>query len=235
MADQAKGGQGNYPDHALCLPAGMPRMMIAFRPMEFVITPDTTYILIGGIRPLPPHLHRRPRLAEGHRADLFGLLDRQMDRSPTATARYDVLEVETRGLQGPARLRRQRPAAAPRQPDHLQGADLSRQGRSEHPARRDHGDRQCADAALDRDKRYRREPESAPGLARGLLRRGQRADRHRQGELFPERRRPSDADPQGSAAAGPALFQADAEVTPGRGRPQIWSNGNRRVVTCPAA
>ena len=48
LADQAKGGQGNFVGHALCLPAGMPLMMIAFRPLEFVVTPETTYILIGG-------------------------------------------------------------------------------------------------------------------------------------------------------------------------------------------
>src|SRR5258706_10896175 len=39
LADQAKGGQGNFAGHALCLPAGMPLMMIAFPPLEFVVTP----------------------------------------------------------------------------------------------------------------------------------------------------------------------------------------------------
>src|ERR1700674_3648334 len=38
MADQAKGGLGNnYIPR--CQAAGMPRMMIAFRPLEFIITP----------------------------------------------------------------------------------------------------------------------------------------------------------------------------------------------------
>src|SRR5215471_11506221 len=45
MADQAKGGLGNYPT-ARCLPGGMPRMMTAAS--EYVITPETTYILMGG-------------------------------------------------------------------------------------------------------------------------------------------------------------------------------------------
>src|ERR1700738_4132619 len=49
MADQATGGEGNFFAHAVrCLPGGMPLMTIAFQPMEFVVTPDTTYILIGG-------------------------------------------------------------------------------------------------------------------------------------------------------------------------------------------
>src|SRR5262245_25900787 len=48
IADQAKGGQGNFIDHALCHPAGMPFMMVATRPLEIIVTPDTTYILVGG-------------------------------------------------------------------------------------------------------------------------------------------------------------------------------------------
>src|SRR5437016_2870959 len=46
IADQLLGGLGNYPT-AWCLPAGMPLMMVGFRPLEFIITPDVTYILIG--------------------------------------------------------------------------------------------------------------------------------------------------------------------------------------------
>ena len=86
MADQAKGGLGNYPT-ARCLPGGMPRMM-TFGEHEYVITPETTYILIGGEdhfrrkwrRPLSSNLHRRVRLAHGPRADLCGLFHWQMDR-----------------------------------------------------------------------------------------------------------------------------------------------------------
>src|SRR5262245_30213996 len=45
LADQARGGLGLI-STARCLPAGMPHMMMAFGPQEYVITPDTTYILI---------------------------------------------------------------------------------------------------------------------------------------------------------------------------------------------
>jgi hypothetical protein len=48
LADQAAGGTGNDPQVA-CLPSGMPRMMIAYYPMEIVITPDTTHLLIQTI------------------------------------------------------------------------------------------------------------------------------------------------------------------------------------------
>src|SRR5215475_9397663 len=43
MADQAKGGIGNYPS-ARCILGGMPRTMSPTR-QEYVITPQTTYIL----------------------------------------------------------------------------------------------------------------------------------------------------------------------------------------------
>jgi hypothetical protein len=46
LADQAKGGLGNFPT-ARCFPAGMPHMMMAFGPQEYVITPATTYILVN--------------------------------------------------------------------------------------------------------------------------------------------------------------------------------------------
>src|SRR6202007_2198180 len=45
MADQARGGLGNYPT-ARCLPGGMPRMMAA-PVQEYVVTPGNTYILVG--------------------------------------------------------------------------------------------------------------------------------------------------------------------------------------------
>jgi hypothetical protein len=45
MADQAKGGLGNYPP-ARCILGGMPRVMASPR-QGYVITPETTYILGG--------------------------------------------------------------------------------------------------------------------------------------------------------------------------------------------
>ena len=46
IADQAKGGLGNFPTTS-GRASGMPHMMMAFIPMEFVVTPDATYILVG--------------------------------------------------------------------------------------------------------------------------------------------------------------------------------------------
>jgi hypothetical protein len=98
-ADQASGGIGNYPT-ARCLAAGMPLMMIAFRPLEFVVTAETTYILIGSEdhyrriftdgRDWPKEIE--PSYA-GHSIGKW--IDEDGD------GRYDVLEVETRGFKGP--------------------------------------------------------------------------------------------------------------------------------------
>jgi hypothetical protein len=96
IADQAKGGQGNFVDHALCHPAGMPFMMVATRPLEFIVTPDTTYILVGGsdhYRRLFTDGRSWPKSIEpsfsgysiGKWIDLDG------------DGRFDVLEAETRG------------------------------------------------------------------------------------------------------------------------------------------
>jgi hypothetical protein len=102
MADQANGGEGNFFDHAVrCMPGGMPLMTIAFTPLEFVVTPETTYILIGGAE------HFRRIFTDGR--------DWPKDNEPTYAGYsigkwidsdgdgiYDTLEVETRGpFKGP--------------------------------------------------------------------------------------------------------------------------------------
>jgi hypothetical protein len=47
VAAQAAGGQGNDP-MARCIPPGMPRMMINYGlGMEFILTPETTYLMFG--------------------------------------------------------------------------------------------------------------------------------------------------------------------------------------------
>ena len=96
LADQAKGGQGNFIDHALCFPAGMPFMMVATRPIEFVVRPETTYVLVGGsdhYRRLFTDGRDWPKAIEpSHSGYSIGKwLDEDGD------GLFDVLEVETRG------------------------------------------------------------------------------------------------------------------------------------------
>jgi hypothetical protein len=99
IADQANGGLGNFPT-TLGRPAGMPNMMMGFGPLEWVVTPDTTYVLIGW------HDHYRRIFTDGR--------DWPAQIEPTFSGysigkwidedgdgRYDMLEVETRGFKGP--------------------------------------------------------------------------------------------------------------------------------------
>jgi hypothetical protein len=98
MADQATGGLGNYPT-SRCLPSGMPRIM-TFGTQEYVITPDTTYILLSG----SDHLRRiftdgrdwpkNPQPTYGGYS-----IGRWIDRDGTGD--YDMLEAETRYFKGP--------------------------------------------------------------------------------------------------------------------------------------
>jgi hypothetical protein len=99
MADQAKGGLGNYPS-AQCLPSGMPRMM-TFGAQEYVITPETTYILVGGGVD-----HTRRIFTDGRDwpADIEPTyagysIGRWVE--PDREGRYSVLESETRAFKGP--------------------------------------------------------------------------------------------------------------------------------------
>ena len=96
IADQAKGGQGNFIDHALCHPAGMPFMMVATRPMEIIVTPDTTYILVGGsdhYRRLFTDGRSWPKTIEPSYSGYS--IGKWIDQD--GDGRYDVLETETRG------------------------------------------------------------------------------------------------------------------------------------------
>jgi hypothetical protein len=96
IADQARGGQGNFSEHARCMPGGMPLNMIAFFPLEFVVAPDTTYVLIGG------NEHFRRIFTDGRdwpsdiEASFAGYsIGKWIDEDGDGV--YDVLEVETRG------------------------------------------------------------------------------------------------------------------------------------------
>jgi hypothetical protein len=86
-----------------CFPAGVPRMMIAYEPLEFIVTPETLYIRTD-------HMNETRRIYtdgrnwptkikptfEGYSIGKW--IDEDGD------GRYDVLEVETRGFKGPRTL-----------------------------------------------------------------------------------------------------------------------------------
>jgi len=99
MADQAQGGLGNYPT-ARCLPGGMPRMM-ASEAQEYIVTPETTYILLSSANDALRRIFTDGRdwpkdIEPTYQGYSIG---RWSDTDGDGT--YDLLEVETRGFKGP--------------------------------------------------------------------------------------------------------------------------------------
>jgi hypothetical protein len=99
VADQARGGIGNDPP-AECYAAGMPRMM-SYQAQEYVITPEVTYILLGGddnLRRVWTDGRSWPKtIAPTYQGYSIG---QWVDENNDGT--YDVLEVETHGpFKGP--------------------------------------------------------------------------------------------------------------------------------------
>jgi len=99
LADLHSGNLGADPQ-VFCLPSGMPRMMIAYEPIELIITVETVYVHtdhLGDFRRIytdgrdwPANI--QPSF-EGYSIGKW--VDEDGD------GRYDVLEVETRALKGP--------------------------------------------------------------------------------------------------------------------------------------
>jgi hypothetical protein len=98
IADQEKGGLGNFLNNSSCFPLGMPAMM-SIQNFEYIVTPETTYIVAGTDlrrvftdgRPWPTDLEPT---YQGFSIGKW--IDEDNDGV------YDVLEIETRGpFKGP--------------------------------------------------------------------------------------------------------------------------------------
>ena len=96
LADQAAGGQGNNP-----MGECMPRIMIDYEGMEFVITPETAYIML-----LEPMNQLRPIYTDGRgwpeqiKPSFLGYsIGTWVDAD--GDGRFDALLVETRRIKGP--------------------------------------------------------------------------------------------------------------------------------------
>jgi hypothetical protein len=100
LADQQAGGHGNNIDRARCGPSGMPHMMVSFRGFEVVVTPETTYILVGD-QDQPRRVFTDGRDWPKEITPTYGgySIGRWIDED--GDGKYDVLEVETRGFKGP--------------------------------------------------------------------------------------------------------------------------------------
>jgi hypothetical protein len=99
LKDQAAGGEGLAQTHS-CTSPGMPRVTNGYGPLEVIVTPRTTYIMVE-------HINDNRRIYTDGRDWPTALEPTYLGYSigkwidTDRDGRYDVLEVETRGFKGP--------------------------------------------------------------------------------------------------------------------------------------
>jgi hypothetical protein len=98
LADRDSGGLGGDPT-GMCLPHGMPRMMIAIFPIEFIVTPTVTYILTDYTTPRRIFTDGRSWPADLQPSFNGYSIGNWLDQD--GDGRFDTLEVETRGFKSP--------------------------------------------------------------------------------------------------------------------------------------
>jgi hypothetical protein len=99
LAEVAKGGFGDDPVYT-CIPEGMPRAMNLVLPMEIVITPNTTYILMEYLSMLRRIYTDGRGFPTDEDPSWMGYsIGKWVDES--GSGRFDVFEVETRNLKNP--------------------------------------------------------------------------------------------------------------------------------------
>jgi hypothetical protein len=100
QADVKAGKPGNWPS-TYCMPEGMPAMMNVYNPMEVIIKPETTYILMSHNNDVYRRIYTDGRdwPANPERTLTGYSIGRWIDEN--GDGKYSVLEVETRFLKGP--------------------------------------------------------------------------------------------------------------------------------------
>jgi hypothetical protein len=100
VADQRAGRPGNWPS-TFCIPEGMPAMMNLYNPMEIIISPETTYILMSHNNDVYRRIFTDGRdwPPDAERTLVGYSIGRWIDEN--GDGKYTALEVETRYLRGP--------------------------------------------------------------------------------------------------------------------------------------
>jgi hypothetical protein len=98
LADQAAGGQG-LDTRYTCITNGMPRVMAAIFPLEFVILPKITYVNFEAFMPRRIYTDGRDFPTEEEPSFMGYSIGKWLDTD--GDGRFDTLEVETRNFKGP--------------------------------------------------------------------------------------------------------------------------------------
>jgi hypothetical protein len=100
LAEQAAGSPGDLPSW-YCLPQGMPMMMMALDPMEIVVMPTNTYVLISHVNDSYRRIFTDGRKWPENVEPTFKGYSIGKWIDTEGTGRYDALEVETRHVKLP--------------------------------------------------------------------------------------------------------------------------------------
>src|SRR6266851_2909922 len=98
LADQAAGGQG-LDTRYKCITNGMPRVMAAIFPLEFVILPNLTYVNFEAFMPRRIYTDGRDFPKDDEPSFMGYSIGKWLDTD--SVGRFDTLEVETRNFKGP--------------------------------------------------------------------------------------------------------------------------------------
>ena len=96
---EAEGGLAGDPT-ARCVPAGMPRVMMAIEPMEIVITPGVTYFMFERLNSLRRIYTDGRRFPDDVDPSFTGYSIGQW-QDTEGHGRFDTLVIETRAIKGP--------------------------------------------------------------------------------------------------------------------------------------
>jgi len=160
LAEQVLGGQ-DYNPQVRCLQPGLPRAMIAYEPIEFIITPEVTYMRLDYMQEFRRIYTDGRERPESLAPTLLGYsIGKWIDED--GDGKFDVLEVETRHLKGPRSLD---PAGMP---THEDNQSLIKE--RIYPSKTDpsllHNEITLVDNAFTRPwtvlKTYRRDPDPHP-------------------------------------------------------------------------
>jgi len=100
LAEQQAGGD-TYNPQARCIPGGMPRMMIAYEPMQLIVTPETTYVWVEQMAEVRRIYTDGRRWPDNPKRNSFAGYSIGTWQDEDGDGRYDTLIVETRSMKGP--------------------------------------------------------------------------------------------------------------------------------------
>jgi hypothetical protein len=99
-ADLEAGGVGDVPS-TFCIPQGMPMMMNLYDPMEIVVTPDITYLLISHVNDSYRRIYTDGREIPADAEPTYAGYSIGKWVDTKGTGHYNELQIETRAFKGP--------------------------------------------------------------------------------------------------------------------------------------